>query len=429
MSENPNESWLNSFLSVGKIVTREQHVRFEHIAGVFTGLALLLALISVQLPFGQAMDKKVVYPFVIVVGFFCIVWFLIIPRRFTGLAKNLIHTVLVTLYAAFLIHTNPTIGQNLVLLYYVIAVAAAVAMPTFFSLTITILVIILIYTEWFLAGATSAGFTSTIIYTTGLLIVVFYTRSLAGEAAYARKKEEEVHLEKEKTLSKLKDEYIFIISHKLKQPTSAIKGYTDEIIKEYSQNLDSESKETLEFIKTNDERLEKLLDDLLDISQIEKGIMRINLTDVSLSPVISEVLSNLFLDAQSKKISLLERGDLNTAVKADSDRLKEVLMNLVGNAIKYTPDGGKVTIEVKKEELAAKLFISDSGIGISPQDQKYLFEKFFRAENEKTKAIKGNGLGLFITKQLVEKMGGEVGVSSEFGRGSTFFFTLPRYRW
>ena len=290
MSEDPNESLLNSLLSVGKIVTREQHIRFERIAGVFTGLALLLALISVQLPFGQAMDKKVVYPFIIVVGFFCIVWFLIIPRRFTGLAKNLIHTVLVTLYVAFLIHTNPTMGQNLVLLYYVIAVAAAVAMPTLFSLTITILVTILIYTEWFLSGATSAGFTSAILYTLGLFIVVFYTRSLAGEAAFARKKEEEVHLEKEKTLSKLKDEYIFIISHKLKQPTSAIKGYTDEIIKEYSQNLDSESKETLEFIKTNDERLEKLLDDLLDISQIEKGIMRINLTDVSLSPVMSEVL-------------------------------------------------------------------------------------------------------------------------------------------
>jgi len=429
MSENPNESLLNSLLSVGKIVTREQHIRFERIAGVFIGLALLLALISVQLPFGQGMDKKVVYPFVIVVGFFCIFWFLIIPRRFTGLAKNFIHTVLVTLYVAFLIHTNPAMGQNLVLLYYVVAVAAAVAMPTFFSLTITILVIILIYTEWLLAGATSAGFASAILYTIGLLIVVFYTRSLAGEAAFARKKEEEVHLEKEKTLSKLKDEYVFIISHKLKQPTSAIKGYTDEIIKDYSQNLDSDSKEALEFIKTNDERLGKLLDDLLDISQIEKGTMRINLTDVSLSPIISEVLSNLFLDAQSKKISLLERGDLDTAVKADSDRLKEVLMNLVGNAIKYTPDGGKVTIEVKKEELAAKLFISDNGIGISPQDQKYLFEKFFRVENEKTKAIKGNGLGLFITKQLVEKMGGEVGVSSEFGRGSTFFFTLPRYRW
>ena len=131
----------------------------------------------------------------------------------------------------------------------------------------------------------------------------------------------------------------------------------------------------------------------------------------------------------SRKISLLERGDLDTAVNADANRLKEVLMNLVGNAIKYTPEGGRVVVEVRKGEGKAEISVSDTGIGISIEDQKNLFGKFFRAENEKTKAIKGNGLGLFITKQIVEKMGGEIGVRSEFGKGSTFFFTLPRYRW
>ena len=305
MIANPTESWLNSFLSVGKVVAAEQNKRFERVSEVFTWLALALALFSVQVPFGQTMDKKIVYPFVVGGAVFCIVWFRLFPRRFSGLPKNFIFSLLANFSVALLIHTSGSgeISRYLVVLYYVITVGAVVSMPTVAALMIASAALILILAEWVSSGAPSAALSSTILYSLGLLIVVFYTRSLAGEAALSRQKEEEENLEKERTLSKLKDEYVFIISHKLKQPAAAIKGCIDTISKDYYQELDSEARETLEFIKTNNERLEKLLDDLLDISQIEKGTMQINLSDVSLSPVISEVLSNLFLDAQSKNFA------------------------------------------------------------------------------------------------------------------------------
>ena len=227
----------------------------------------------------------------------------------------------------------------------------------------------------------------------------------------------------------LKDEFVYIISHELKQPATAIKGYIDTILSKYSGSLSGDASEILNLTNINSDRLSKLLDDLLDISQIEKGSLRINMTDVSLRPIISEVLSTLLLDAQSRRISLVQKGTEEVAAKADVDRLKEVFTNLVSNAVKYTPEGGKVTVEVKKEGSFAKVLVSDNGIGISEEDQKHLFEKFYRVDNEKTEAVKGSGLGLFIAKQLVEKMGGKIGVISTVGQGTIFYFTLLRYRW
>src|SRR4030043_1088384 len=219
MIANPTESWLNSFLSVGKVVAAEQNKRFERVSEVFTLLALGLALFSVQVPFGQTMDKKIVYPFVVGGAVFCIVWFRLFPRRFSGLPKNFIFSRLANFSVALLIHTSGSgeISRYLVVLYYVITVGAVVSMPTVAPLMIASAALILILAEWVSSGAPSAALSSTILYSLGLLIVVFYTRSLAGEAALSRQKEEEENLEKERTLSKLKDEYVFIISHKLKQ--------------------------------------------------------------------------------------------------------------------------------------------------------------------------------------------------------------------
>ena len=153
------------------------------------------------------------------------------------------------------------------------------------------------------------------------------------------------------------------------------------------------------------------------------------MVDVALRPIISEVLSTLLLDAHSKRISLGQQGAEEVAAKADVDRLKEVLTNLVSNSIRYTPEGGKVVVELRKEGGFAKILVTDNGIGISDEDQTHLFEKFYRVDNEQTKVVKGSGLGLFIAKQLVEKMGGQIGVTSKKEEGTTFYFTLPRYRW
>jgi two-component system phosphate regulon sensor histidine kinase PhoR len=288
----------------------------------------------------------------------------------------------------------------------------------------------LIFLEAFLTiGPFETNISLALLHSWALFLVIFFARFNAGEASLMKKREEEVILGREKTIGSLKDEFVYIISHELKQPAMAIKGYIGTILSKYSTSLNPDASEVLNLTNANSDRLSKLLEDLLDISQIEKGSLRIKMADVALRPIVSEVLSNLLIDAQNKRISLVQKGNEEIAAKADVDRLKEILTNLVGNAVKYTPEGGKIVVEVKKEGSFAKILVSDNGVGISEEDQKHLFEKFHRVENEETKAVKGSGLGLFIAKQLVEKMGGRIGVTSTVGQGTTFYFTLPRYRW
>jgi len=239
----------------------------------------------------------------------------------------------------------------------------------------------------------------------------------------------EVTLEKEKSLSILKDEFVYIISHELKKPMQSIEEIIKKISSEFSTSLSTDGRDLLRLTGVNNTRLNKLLNDLQDLSRIEKGSLPVHLGDVSLRPIISEVISTLGLDAKEKRISLIQKGVEEVGATADVDRLKEILTNLIGNAVKYTSEGGKVIIEASKEGKFAKVTVSDNGFGISDEDQKHLFEKFYRVETEKTKRVKGSGLGLFITKQLVEKMGGQLSFKSKIGQGTTFYFTLPRYRW
>ena len=202
-----------------------------------------------------------------------------------------------------------------------------------------------------------------------------------------------------------------------------------KITSEFSTSLSTDGRDLLHLTEVNNGRLNKLLNDLQDLSSLEKGSLAVQLSNVSLRPIISEVISTQLPDAKEKRIALIQRGIEEVGASADVDRLKEILTNLIGNAIKYTSEGGKVIVEVGKEGKFAKVTVADNGFGIAEEDQKHLFEKFYRVESEKTKSVKGSGLGLFITKQLVEKMGGQLTFKSKLGQGTTFYFTLPRYRW
>lgn len=419
-----------SFFSVGKIENKERYLRFERLGEIFTWSALLLGLLVLQLPFQLNLNHIVIYSLMAAIGGYTIVWYHLIPKKYSGRTKNFIFNLITVLFLSVLIHYTNGVRGYTIFLYFLVGLSTAMSMPIIYTLGIILSIVTLIFSESFLTlGNLATNLSFATLHSWALCLVVFYSRLEAGEASVARRREEEIMLEKEKTLSELKDEFVFIISHELKLPITAVKGYLDTIFSQYGSSLDSEAKELLQMTELNSERLNKLLNDLMDISRIEQGSLQIKLSDVSLQPLINEVLSNLLLDARKKKISLTQEGDLDTGVKADPDRLKEILTNLVGNAVKYTPDGGRVVVKVKKESGLAQVSVVDNGGGISEEDQKHLFEKFYRVENEQTRTVKGSGLGLFITKQLVEKMGGQIGISSKAGAGSTFYFTLPRYRW
>lgn len=428
MGKPADTDLINTFFSSRGSENKEKYARFEQLSEKITWLAVILGALVVQLPFGEDLNKESIYLLCFLILVSAFIWYRLLPKKYIGLTKIFIYTLVTVVFIAFLVHSTGGIAGYTIFLFFLPAITAAMVMPPFHTLAVTMFIVSLIFGEAFIEpGLRASNLSLAILHSWALFLVVFYSRAESSEASLAKEREEKEILEKEKTLGQLKDEFVFIISHKLKQPASTIRGCLEEISSKYSRVLNPEAKKILELTKLNSGRLSKLLDDLLDVSRIEKGSLKVEASDVFIKPLVNEVLSSLFFEARNKKISVSQKGDLDIAVKADADRLKEVLTNLVNNAIKYTSEGGHVEVEVRNEGEFARVLVSDNGIGIDEEDQKHLFEKFYRVQNEKTKTIKGSGLGLFITKQLVEKMGGEVGVSSKIGQGTSVYFTLPHW--
>ena len=229
-----------------------------------------------------------------------------------------------------------------------------------------------------------------------------------------------------KRLQELKDEFVFIAAHELRAPTTVIKGYVSMLLEGDGGKLSDITTEYLGQTKKANDRLLKLVEDLLEVARSEAGRIAIELTPLDMREPTKAVMEELKPLANEKQIALVYNPPMQLAqVSGNSDRIKEVLVNLVNNAIKYTQNVGQVQVllEEKGGEVVAR--VQDNGFGMSAEAQKKLFEKFYRVKTDKTQNIQGTGLGLFIVKQLVEKMNGRIWVESEEGKGSTFSFSLP----
>ena len=234
---------------------------------------------------------------------------------------------------------------------------------------------------------------------------------------------------RERDLDKMKTDFISVVSHELRTPLTSIKGYTDLLLSGASGETNELQAEFLGIIQSSTTRLSNLINDILDISRIESGSIDIQQGAVDYGRIVSETLRLMKAAADEKGISMdASLPETIPPVRGDADKVTQILSNLVSNAIKYTPEGGwiKVSLEVTGE-ASLLTTIADSGIGIAPEDQKRLFQKFFRADNTSTREAGGTGLGLVIAKTILEMLGGAIWVESEEGRGSRFHFTLPLY--
>lgn len=218
---------------------------------------------------------------------------------------------------------------------------------------------------------------------------------------------------------KLKDEFVSLASHELRTPMTVIKDYTAEILDEKS-GLSLENQQRLAKIHDSAQRLIAIVNDNLDVSRIESGAMEFKPTNFDISALSVEVRDELS-DEYSKKQQKVEVMVGNYMVYADKDKTRQVLTNLIGNAVKYTPEKGIIEVSFKANEKSIMTTVSDTGTGIKEEDLQKLFGKFERLEN----TVSGTGLGLYLSKKIVEKSGGTIGVESLFGKGSKFFFTLP----
>jgi signal transduction histidine kinase len=232
-----------------------------------------------------------------------------------------------------------------------------------------------------------------------------------------------------------KSEFVSFVAHELKNPMTSIKGYTELLAGGAVGEINEMQTNFLHTIHSNVERMSTLVSDLNDNSKIEAGRLRLDYKAVTVSEVVDEVIRSTSRQIEEKKQEILVQvSDALPHVWADQTRVSQVLTNLVSNANKYTPDEGTILLgaEVSPNqwdpEGAAQvvhIWVKDDGIGISEEDQQKIFSKFFRSDDQKAREAPGTGLGLNITKSLVEMQGGKIWFESEYRKGTTFHFTVP----
>jgi len=230
-----------------------------------------------------------------------------------------------------------------------------------------------------------------------------------------------------RSLDKSKDEFISIASHDLRTPITAIRGYLDMVLKEEVGIISTpKMKEYLDLARTGALRLNDLVEDMLSVSRIEQKRMKFSLNNFEIEPLIEEMIKEQRFEATKKGLYLKFNQPQNKLPKAqiDKNRFLEILGNLITNAIKFAEEGG-VSIQVLPRKDHLRIDCIDTGIGIKPGDQKKIFTKFTQLASSTLSQKKGTGLGLYICKRMVEKMGGRIGLASDLGKGADFFFTVP----
>lgn len=227
-------------------------------------------------------------------------------------------------------------------------------------------------------------------------------------------------------VNQMKSEFVSIVSHQLRTPLSSLKWSLNLLMRGKLGKIDSKQEEYLKIIEESNERMIKLVNDLLDVSRIEQGRLDLKPERISLSDLVKEIILEVTPLAQANNVLIeMEIDDNLPSVFADPARLRLAIQNLIDNAIKYIKEKGKVKIKLNKKNSQVKCQIEDNGVGIPDYQKNQVFQKFFRSENIMKHQIKGTGLGLFIAKAIIEASGGEIGFTSQEGVGSTFWFTLP----
>lgn len=225
----------------------------------------------------------------------------------------------------------------------------------------------------------------------------------------------------------IKRDFISVMSHDLKQPISVVKGYV-ELLEMQNPTLNERSRRYLGMVFQSLENMRKLIDDMLDLAKLDSGL-DITRTAVSVEQLVLNVQEWIRPAAEAKSMRI-EVGTVTglPPLAGDQARLQQILVNLVHNAVKYTPPEGVVRIEAEHIGDGVRFSVHDNGIGISPDDQKVIFDRFFRVRRPETENIEGSGVGLALVKKLVDLHGGQIGLESRLGEGTTFYVTLPIWK-
>lgn len=219
-----------------------------------------------------------------------------------------------------------------------------------------------------------------------------------------------------------RDEFFSIASHELKTPVTSLKAYTQLLLMDWKEGEDPQHKKMLERMDMQINKLTSLINDLLDTSKLEKGQLVYHKETFVLNDLVKEIIDDVTITSTHEVVF---HSRSNSSVYADRDRIGQVISNFLTNAIKYAPDSREIIVSLKDVDHKVICSVTDYGNGIDPSEQRKIFERFYRISGNNLHTFPGLGLGLFICKEIIEKHGGKIGLKSELGKGSTFYFELP----
>jgi PAS domain S-box-containing protein len=232
-------------------------------------------------------------------------------------------------------------------------------------------------------------------------------------------------LTEEHGLEQLKADFIATVSHELRTPLAAVHGAAKTLLREDVDLGDEVSRQLLTLVSEQSDRLARMVEDILLASRLDSPELELTMEHVDVAALTADVIAAARLHASEQLTFELGAPPSGPRVEADRDKLRQILVNLVANAVKYSPAGGRIAVDVKADDGHVEILVRDEGLGIAPSEQRLIFEKFYRADANMTRGVSGSGLGLYITRELVHRMGGTISVESQPGEGSTFVVTLP----
>lgn len=388
---------------------------------LFVGLLTWFSVIQLR-------DPSLIYLILVGTGAFFFVWYRYFPEADFSM-KVLIEYLVLTFLVAILVRFTGGLTSYFNFFFYLI-ILGAVARTNFsntlvIALGVTLAILSNLAMFWNSPDFGSALQEAGILLINQLLVTVlaiYLTREI--ENSSRKYYEEVVEVEKIKEQTRLKDEFVFIASHELRAPITTMRGYLELLLKSSGEKLSGETIKVLKILFQDADHLNQLVDDLLNVARIEAGKFTYIPKEFSVNTLVKKVVNGMEAKAKAKKIKLVYEARAELQIKSDQGKVEEILDNLVDNAIKYTPEFGHITVSVTKDDNKAVVSVKDTGLGIPEDFQKHIFEKFSRIEHNQP-GMKGTGLGLFIVKQLVDRMNGHIWFESQEGKGSTFAFSFP----
>lgn len=410
-------------------IVREKYKRSERVNEYFTYFVLISGLLIVQLPLPFEIDKKGIYIVVSAFLLFMIVWHRLIPEKYTGLTKNFTESAIDILGLFAVVALTGGVRSYFTFLYLLPILSSAVYMPLRATVALATLASVLIFSQAFFSFG-EESFPSilsiSVLQVWAIWLISAYGRYLVGEIQVTKKSEEEIKIEEVREIEKLKDEFIFIISHELRTPITVIRGYLELLIDGAVGKIDSNSKAVLEKAFSTSSNLSNLVSILLEAARLETGRISFIIQDNFMEKSLERVKYNFDGEIRRKNLDLDIKVPKTLKVKVDIERLEEILNIIVGNAVRYTPEFGKIEISAKEKSGQVSLVISDNGLGMTQERKDRLFEKLY---TERTglgdKVIKGINIGMYVVKQLLLKMDGDIDVETKVGEGTKFTILLP----